>query len=95
MQNLPYQIVFPPTVYQILTGSAPLLASTLLFSLESEEEESELKLSLSELLETEPRLSESPDLMILLEIIVLSGPALPLSLSLTLSSDEVSSKICE
>ena len=80
----------------VSTGSEPLLASTLSFSLESEEEESELQLPLSELLDVEPRLDESPDLMIVLETTVLPDPSPPLKLSLSLSSDEeIPSKICK
>ena len=89
--------MYLPELERISTGSAPLLESTLLFSLESEEEESELELPLSELLDVEPtRLDESPDLMIVLETTVLLDPSSSLEVSLSLSSDEeVPTKICK
>ena len=80
----------------VSTGSEPLLASTHSSSLESEKEEPELELPLSELLDVEPRLDESPDLMIVLETTVLPDPSSSLEVSLSLSSDEeVPSKICK
>jgi len=91
-KNLPLTVPVHLSDLELMAAeSDPLLASTLsspLDTLEPEEEESELELPLVELLDVEPRLDESPDLMTFSETTVLPELSSSLEESLSLSSDE-------